>query len=1009
VNNHFIGIMASESPHLVVGLLAIIKSGNCFVPINPAFPQERINFIIDDCQIRVLMVDRANYERAARIAGGNPLIEHLLCIDDLDIKDDPQATPGRSEGVLREQMCYMIYTSGSTGRPKGVPITHANLTPLLLWFGDYFGLDRTTRILQTLSYTFDFGVFEILSTIISGGTIYFLSMEAWTDLTDYVDFIREYEINTIHTTPSFFNSIVSLGQEIPTVKLLHFGGERLTAKMVNDAAGLLGSDYRIYNGYGPTETTINSSIFCITPTEKAAIDRVDTIPIGKPSAKNIIYILGEQGNLLPVGIAGEICIGGEGVAPGYLNRPELTAQRFGDDPYRPGHTLYHTGDLGRFLADGNIEYLGRIDDQVKVRGYRIELGEIESRLLAHGRVKAAAVTAREDQVGDKYLCAYYVPSDSGGLQAEMLREYLSAELPDYMIPSYFVHLDQMPLSSSGKLDRKALPEPEATTETRYVPPQNPLQEKIQEIWQEVLNRQPIGIDDDFFEIGGHSLKGIQIISAIHKEFAVKIPFVEIFQRPTIRGVSAYVKDARIERFETIPASEEREYYVLSSAQKRLYILQQMEPAGTVYNMPQLIRLADEVDGDKLEQTFRQLIGRHQSLRTSFVTVEEEPVQRVHKEVDFGIEYYNANTAAKAAKGREVIVKDFVRAFDLSKPPLLRVGLIETGHPSQEGKYELMVDMHHIVSDGSSLQILEREFRSLYGGGALPQLRLQYRDYACWQNSPEYRRSIKGQQAYWLSQFAGKVPQLNLPADFDRPAIQSFEGSVFRFEIGEHEAEGLREMARQEDVTLFLLLLALYYVLLSKLSGQEDIVVGTGTAGRNHPDLVGVIGMFVNTLALRNFPRADRTFKDFLAEVKERTLAALENQDYPFEDLVERAAPRRDRSGNPLVDTVFLFDSQENSTAEAGPADVEVGLAVFGQHISKFDVSLAGVDTGSRFRFSLEYCTRLFKGEMIEMMADCFCQIVSAVLENGEIKLADIVLTHEVLTVKSEIPDYDFAI
>ncbi|MFC2146919.1 condensation domain-containing protein, partial [Acidobacteriota bacterium] len=644
-----------------------------------------------------------------------------------------------------------------------------------------------------------------------------------------------------------------------------------------EKAHAVGEHIRIMNHYGPTEATIG----CVAQfIDFNKFDHhLESSTIGNPISNMKVVILDKRLKLMATGVAGELCVSGAGVVRGYLNRPDLTLEKFVPHPYIEGERIYRTGDLARWLAGGAIEFLGRIDSQVKIRGYRIELGEIESRISTHPTVKEAAVILRQHPSGDKYLCAYIV-SNPGGEEINLseLKEYLSETLPDYMIPSYFVRLEKIPLTPNGKLNRKLLPEPEIQVETGYISPRNTVEEKLVEIWTEVLGRDalfsspgltespdqsytPIGIGDNFFQLGGHSLKAIILISRVHKAFHVNVPLAEIFRAPTIRGLSEYIKSKEEGLYASIEPVEEKDYHALSSAQKRLYILHQLDESSTGYNMPFVLELEGGVNKNKFEEVFLRLIARHKSL--SLRMLAGVPVQRIHQRVDFAIEYYELG-------GDEGIIQDFIRSFDLSQAPLLRVGLVKEA----EERHLLMVDMHHIISDGISRRILAKEFMALAAGKDLPPLRLQYKDFSEWQNREAQREALEKQKTYWKKHLGGEIPVLDLPTDYVRPTIQRFEGSSLTFEIDREEINALRSLGLAEGFTLYMIMLAVYYILLSKLGNQEDILVGTPTAGRRHADLEQIIGMFVNTLVLRNYPSGDKTYRGFLKEIKKRSLEAF---------------------------------------------------------------------------------------------------------------------------------------
>jgi len=991
-----VGIMVKRSVEMIVGILAILKASGAYLPLNPLFPRERIRYMLADCDARILV---------SGLSGLNGEVEVIdLC------RGEPLCSPKISlhhSSFINHHsgnLAYIIYTSGSTGKPKGVPITHANLSPLLHWGYKHLGLDAADRVIQNLSYYFDWSVWEIFISLTTGARLYMVPTAVLLDPGTCIDFIAKNGITVLHVTPTQYRYIVNVGQRLATLKYLFIGAEKLTHDLLRRSLASVNENCRVYNMYGPTEATVISAVLTIDrPADPGSkYKELSGIPIGKPIANTELLILNKHLKLCPVNTGGELYIAGDGTARGYLNNPELTAEKFCLSPFT-FHLppVYKTGDLCRWLPDGTIEFLGRIDHQVKIRGFRIELGEIESRLSNHEEVKEAVVLARGE--GDRYLCAYIVVSKRGETSvdqtpsmAKKLREYLSHSLPDYMIPAYFTVIEKIPLTANGKIDIKALPETvfqEDESGTGYAP-RNPIEEKLAEIWAEVLEREVpagIGIDDNFFELGGHSLKATALAGKIHKELNVKISLAEIFITPTIRGLAEYIKSAARDKYAFIGPAEQKEYYALSSAQKRLYILQQMELASTAYNIPEFIPLTmvKETWLEKLEKTFIKLIERHESLRTSFQMVDEQPVQKVHDSVG------SRGEPLCSPLEVEGFMHKFVRPFDLAKAPLLRAALVRTG----EDECLLLVDMHHIISDGVSHEVLKKDFIALYEGEELPLLRIQYKDFSQWQNNAGEMENIKQQGAYWLKQFEGEIPVLHLPTDYPRPAVQSFEGNALNFDIPGHHVNGLKAIALQEKSTLYMVLLAVYNVLLAKLSSQEDIVVGTPIAGRKHADLQYIIGMFVNTLALRNYPLGEKTFTGLLQNVRARTLAAFENQDYQFENVVEEAAVNRDASRNPLFDVMFTLDNLDTGRLPGKPTAQSTETAAQEKGTAKFDLTLRGLEAGSgeNMFFSFQYSTRLFKKETLERFIKYFKQIVSVVAGESAGKISEI----EILSIEEK--------
>ncbi|NOQ28298.1 MAG: AMP-binding protein, partial [Bacteroidales bacterium] len=666
-------------------------------------------------------------------------------------------------------------------------------------------------------------------------------------------------------------------------------------------------------------------------------------------------------------------ISGIGISPGYLNNEDLTQEKFIAHPFKAGERLYKTGDLAKWLPDGNIEFLGRIDHQVKIRGFRIELGEIENVLFQHKSIQECVVLAREEQ-GDKYLCAYVVLDKEQN--NENLRTYLSGLLPDYMLPSYFVALDKIPLTSNGKVDRKSLPVPEIKAGTGYQAPQTIIETKLVKIWSEVLNvaSKEISTDANFFELGGHSLKATVLVSRIHKELDVRIELREIFQSQTIQAQAELINSTESSSYFSIPKAILKEYYPLSSSQQRLYLLQQMDLGSTAYNIPGLLAVPKGYNKHQITDVFNKLIARHENFRTSFKFEDEIPVQHIHPEVTFSIKDYQI-TNAELSNVRE----DFVQAFDLSNAPLLRVGYVEIS----DGDDMLLIDMHHIISDGRSHSILEEDFSQLLAGKELEPLHLQYKDYSQWQNSKEQKERIKVQESFWLDKFTEEVPVLELPTDNSRPVMQSFEGASVGFILSAEETKIIHDLCKEQGLTLYMSLLSIFTILLSKLSGQEDIIAGSPIAARRHADLEDVVGMFVNTLALRNELSGDKRLIDYLQDLKESTLEAYENQEYQFEDLVEQVVKDRDTSRNPLFDVMFNFlegEPQENS-------DSSQEKLIHIARVSKFDLSLSALNQGSSIHLSFEYSTKLFESETIERFIKYFKQIINQLPNKLDEKLS----------------------
>ncbi|MGD2091262.1 MAG: amino acid adenylation domain-containing protein, partial [Candidatus Aminicenantes bacterium] len=699
-----VGIMVESSVEMIIGLLAILQAGGAYLPINPAGPGKRKKYLLQESGAKILVTTRLLAEEDEKVRtweGEKIFLEEIL---KNKITGDT-GCPGRE--FSSTQLGYIIYTSGSTGKPKGVLVEHRNVVRLVK-NTNYLQFCRKDKVLQTGALEFDASTFEIWGALLNGLPLHLAAKDTILTPGKLKDLLHRHHISTIWMTSPLFNEMVDADIEIfQHLRNLLVGGDVLSPTHI-DRVKKRFPHLNIINGYGPTENTTFSTTF---PVEK---EYKRNIPIGSPIANSTAYIIDKYGHLVPLGVEGELLVGGDGVARGYLNRPELTAEKFilahsswliADRKEKEGTVefpmsyqlsaisyIYKTGDLAKWLPDGNIEFRGRRDQQAKIRGFRIECSEIENRLLTHKKIKEAVVLVKANEKGDKYLCAYFVSEEN--LPGTEIKEYLSKHLPDYMIPSHMMQIEKIPLSTNGKIDRKALPAPGIIPGSEYVAPGNVVEETLVKLWSEVLliENASIGIDDNFFELGGHSLKATVLVSKIHKALDVQVPLAEIFRIPTIRELAQYINEGEKDRFSAIEPMEKKEYYPLSSAQKRLYILQQMELQNTAYNIPEVISLPGEPDLEKLEKTFIQLMRRHESLRTSFHMVSDKPVQKVYDAVEFKLEYYEAGIHSSP-----VIRQHFDSAFDLSQAPLLKVGLVKTG----ESKYILVVVMHHIISDGVS--------------------------------------------------------------------------------------------------------------------------------------------------------------------------------------------------------------------------------------------------------------------------------------------------------------------
>jgi amino acid adenylation domain-containing protein len=1017
-----VGICSERCIEMIVILLGIVKAGAGYVSIDPGYPEDRILHMLKDSRARwvVTKLDRARPELFADYVsrhGG-------IIVDYPQQRKTMAGKPGQNPPVMNtlSDALYVIYTSGSTGTPNGAVLSQGILSNLAQWQQQKTSIDASLRCLQFTSINFCVSFQEIFITLTAGGQVHLIGEIERQDIDYLVDFLVRHRIELLYLPFSYLNFLFNESnrwEEGYKTYLKHIitAGEQL--KVTSGLKRFMENhpEIRLHNHYGSSEMHVVTSYTL----DAAAVSLLPVPPAGKPITNTSIYILDESNNAVPIGVWGEICITGSWEVLGYIHNPVLTDEKLFTHPVfsaeNDNKRLYRSGDIGRWLEDGNIELKGRKDSQVKIRGFRVEPAEIESKILAIPEVTDCVVVVREESSAAEakttvqyYLAAYVVVD---GIDAGGIRRIISNELPQYMIPKIII-LERLPLMPNGKVDRDCLPDPGLMIDETggFAAPEDDIQRELAQIWSELLgiDADRIGIDDNFFERGGHSLKATSMMAKIHKTLNVKVELLEIFKTPTIRDLSRHIKGLKKEMYTAVEPVEEKEYYPLSSAQKRLYILWKLDPESTAYNMTAVVELTGWLDKNKLERTFRQLIERHESFRTSFTMVQKNPVQRIWPghEIKFSLEYFDLSGLDKeeSVQRSNFIIRESIRPFDLSQAPLLRVGLIKL--PEEvAASHILMVDMHHIISDGTSLGIFIQDFTAFYSGRQLPALRLQYKDFAGWQIGVQYRgetnSSLEQQEKYWLKRFAREIPRLALPTDFPRPPYQSFEGDFTGFTIDTHRTSELRKLVKETGTTIYMVLLAVYNILLSKYTLQDDIVVGTGVAGRRHADLENIVGMFINMLPMRNYPGEEKRFDEFLQEVKRNAVDAFENQEYQFEELVEKLGIPRDSSRNPIFDVEFTV---QNTRSTETAIDIP-GLRIMpygGVKIrkAKFDLGFEVVEGEGNIHITVSYAVKLFEQSTVGKMLRHYREILHQVLENREIKLEDIRLSHKLSAVTEVI-------
>jgi amino acid adenylation domain-containing protein len=958
IKETLVAVCIERGTDMIAGILGILKAGGAYVPIDIDYPKERIRYILDDTGAKIILSSNTG---SALLHDQNAMVVEL----DNEPLIEIQSNENVNTIINQNQLAYVMYTSGSTGKPKGVMVEHGGVVNLAAGQAVALRLLPGMRTLQFASIGFDASCYEIFNTLLSGGCLVLCKKEAILSAEEFKKLLDKQKIELAVIPPSFQQAIAdSLGP----IKTIVSAGEAL-----NETTGryLQSQGVRLINAYGPTESTV-----CATLTdEPIRTDKI--IVIGRPIANTQIHIRTASGELSPIGVPGEICIGGVQVARGYLNQPELTKEKFINDPYSegPNARLYRTGDQGRWLPDGNIEYLGRIDDQVKIRGYRIEPGEIEQVLLQHENVRQAVVLARADKQGTKRLTAYVV-MDEAAYDKSGLQNYLGERLPEYMVPRLWVRLESLPLTPNGKTDKRALPEAEAGHEESYTEPQTTTEKQLAKIWEELLGVEKIGARDNFFELGGHSLLAMRVISQVRRELNKELKIRDLFVYPIIADLAKQLEDeATAAAGSTIKSISPRpEYIPLSYSQERLWFIDRLE--GSVqYHIPAVLNLKGEVNIAALENALKTVVERHEVLRTVIREHEGQGYQYI-KANNWTLKQsqsYDNNAELKA-----YISKEASKPFNLSQDDMLRAELITTGADS----YVLLLVLHHIAADGWSMPVLVSELSKLYSSfsnnetSELKTPEIQYADYAIWQREYLDVANLQSKLSYWEEKLAGTAT-LELPTDHMRPAVQSSNGAVYEFTINKEVAEKLQKLSLEQGVTLYMTLLSIFKVLLYRYSGQEDICVGTAVANRDREEIGKLIGFFVNTLALRTNLNGEDAFTELLSKVKQTTLEAYSQQDVPFEKVVEAVVKERDLSRSPLFQVMFVLQNTGTILAlELG--DIKIKGERAGDTSSKYDLSFNAEETKEGIRFVVEYNADLYEMATIARMAGHYAELVTSV-------------------------------
>ncbi|MBK5304160.1 MULTISPECIES: non-ribosomal peptide synthetase [Gammaproteobacteria] len=991
-----VAVFVDRSVDMMVAILGILKAGAAYCPVDPGYPLERIEYMLEDAAPKVVLTQEKHR------ADLPTCLPPVLALDTQWAFVDPYARDNLADVsslTTPEHLAYVIYTSGSTGKPKGAGVHHQGVVNLLSWYANDFALDNNDRFLIVTSFSFDLTQKNLFASLLCGGRLY-LSEEPF-DPDVILEEVESLKVTTLNLTPSAFYALAeadSPAGQLSSLRRVFLGGEPINMSRLLFLRERY-PELELINSYGPTECSDVVAFYRLNSDWSRYCNTL--LPIGQPIANTQLYILNSQGQSVPIGVSGEIFVGGVGVARGYLNRPELNEERFVPDPFLglAGSRLYKTGDQGFRRADGTLIYLGRDDHQVKIRGFRIELGEIEAQLDSFPHVKTSVVIAREDHQGDKRLVAYITAKEGETVEIEPLRTSIKSTLPDYMRPSAYVLLEDMPLTPSGKLDRLALPVPEFShlQVTAYAPPVGTLEIALAEVWQDILGIEKIGRHDDFFELGGHSLLAMQMNGRIRQKLKHEARLKDVFEYATIERLATRLRAVTQSSEQSMVAICREDPLPLSFSQQRMWVLNQFDGLGSTYSIPAAVLMKGPVRSEVFSAVFDTLVERHETLRSVFPCVDDTPVQVIKQVVKGSLKHIDLSSVPVVARERErqrLLSSEAAAPFDLERGPLIRASLVRL----DVDEHLLLVTMHHIVSDGWSMGVLINEVASLYQAyvqgkpSPLPELPVQYVDFAHWQRQWLAGGVLADQLAYWTQRLAGAPVLLTLPTDRPRPAMQSYRGDSLTFSVPAAVSGGLAALGKKAHGTLFMVLTAAFNLLLSRYSGQSDICLGTAVANRTRIETEALIGFFTNTLVLRTQVDEAVTFESLLDEVRQTTLDAYAHQDVPFEQLVETLKPVRHTSHSPLFQVMLVLQNAPLGSLQLPglilePMEMQSTTA-------KFDLLLVMEERAGELHASLEYNTDLFDRSTVQRMAQHFTRLLESVVEAPNCPLHELTMIDE---------------
>jgi amino acid adenylation domain-containing protein len=997
-----VALLTGNMSETIVGILGTLKAGAAFMPLDVRQPAARLRKLMELAPPQFLLTETKVLAVLGQLLPAENAPLKVMCVDAEDFQNyHNPATPDLSSDP--DQLSYIYFTSGSSGAPKAIAGRLKGIAHFINWEIAELGVGAGVRVSQLLSPSFDGSLRDVFLPLCVGGVVCVPEQReqvlAGRGLVQWLDSAR---IQVMHCVPSVFRALVNedlRAEELRALRYVVMAGEALVGRDVGKWKAVYGERVALLNLYGTSETTMAKFSYRVAVGDEER----EVIPIGKPIPGATALVVDEKAQPCLPGIVGEIYIRTPYRSLGYYAQPELTAAVFVPNPFStdPNDLVHKTGDMGRVLDDGNFEYLGRRDEQVKVRGARVELKEVENAVRGQAGVLDVAVIEREDRNGYTYLCAYLVLAQ--GVQAVAVAEGLEQELPDYMVPSAYVEMTELPRTISGKVDRRALPELAGAGGAEYVAPQTPVEELLVESWEQLLGRERVGIDDNFFRLGGHSLLATQVISRIRRTFHIDVPLRVLFEAPTVKQLALVVTQMQVEQRDTedwtgseIKRQEgERRTFPLSFAQQRLWFSDQLDQGNPAYNIPAAFRMTGRLDIAALERAFTEITRRHETLRTRFVIVNGQPVQMISPAEAMSLPVVDLSELVEAERDAEVrrwTTTEAQRRYSLSSGPLMRVVLLRLGGDD----HVLLFTMHHIISDGWSMGVIVREVTALYEAyrkghpSPLLELTIQYADYAVWQREWLQGDVLEKQLAYWKSRLGNKLAALELPTDRPRPAVRTNAGATQSFTLPPALSTALQELSRQHGVTLFITLLAAFQTLLWRYTGQDDIVVGSPISGRNRVETESLIGFFINTLVLRTDFSGDPTFVELLQRVKEVTLGAEAHQDVPFEKLVEELQPERQVNYTPWFQVWFVLENAGLHRPSKLPELTLSHMGVAGR-TAQFALTLAMSESEERIGGGLTYSTDLFDDDTISEMVDRFTSLLEGVIAHPDWRLLEIPL------------------